>query len=39
MFVRDASHEIEHRFGIAHATLQLEPADVDAACAQPGVCL
>jgi cobalt-zinc-cadmium efflux system protein len=39
MFVRDASHEIEHRFGIAHATLQLEPADVEAACAQPGVCL
>lgn len=39
MFVRDAAHEIEHRFGIAHATIQLEPADVDAACAQPGLCL
>ena len=38
-FVRDASHEIEHRFGIAHATLQLEPADADEACAQPGRCL
>lgn len=39
MFVRDAAHEIEHRFGITHATIQLEPADIDAACAQPGVCL
>jgi cobalt-zinc-cadmium efflux system protein len=39
MFVRDASHEIEHRFGIAHATIQLEPADADVACAQPGLCL
>jgi cobalt-zinc-cadmium efflux system protein len=39
MFVRDAAHEIEHRFGIAHATIQLEPADGDAVCAQPGLCL
>jgi cobalt-zinc-cadmium efflux system protein len=39
MFVRDAAHEIEHRFGIAHATIQLEPADADVACAQPGLCL
>ena len=38
-FIRDAAHEIEHRFGIAHATLQLEPADADAACAQPARCL
>lgn len=38
LFVRDASHEIEHRFGIAHATLQLEPADAEM-CRQPGVCL
>jgi cobalt-zinc-cadmium efflux system protein len=38
MFVRDAAHEIEHRFGIAHATIQLESADA-AACAQPGLCL
>jgi cobalt-zinc-cadmium efflux system protein len=37
--VRDAAHEIEHRFGIAHATIQLEPADADAGCAQPGQCL
>lgn len=39
MFVRDAAHEIEHRFGIAHATIQLEPADATVACAQPGHCL
>lgn len=39
MLVRDAAHEIEHRFGIAHATIQLEPADADVACAQPGHCL
>jgi cobalt-zinc-cadmium efflux system protein len=39
MFVRDAAHEIEHRFGIAHATIQLEPADAEAVCAQPGLCL
>lgn len=39
MFVRDAAHEIEHRFGIAHATIQLEPADADTVCAQPGLCL
>jgi cobalt-zinc-cadmium efflux system protein len=37
-FVRDAAHEIEHRFGIAHATLQLEAADADTVCAQPGRC-
>ncbi len=39
LFVRDAAHEIEHRFGIAHATLQLEPADAEHVCAQPGRCL
>jgi len=39
LFVRDASHEIEHRFGIAHATLQLEPAHADETCRQPGQCL
>jgi cobalt-zinc-cadmium efflux system protein len=37
LLVRDASHEIEHRFGIAHATIQLEPADASA-CAR-GQCL
>jgi cobalt-zinc-cadmium efflux system protein len=35
-FLRDAEKEIEHRFGIAHTTLQLEPADFDEACRQPG---
>lgn len=39
LFVRDAAHEIERRFGIAHATLQLEPANADVVCGQPGVCL
>ncbi len=39
MFVRDAAHEIEHRFGIAHATIQLEPDVAEDACAQPGLCL
>lgn len=39
VFVRDAAHEIEHRFGIAHATIQLEPSDPESACAQPGRCL
>jgi len=38
-FVRDAASAIEHRFGIAHATLQLEPADADEACGQPDQCL
>lgn len=37
-FVRDAAHEIEHRFGIAHATLQLEPAGADQPCRQPAHC-
>ena len=35
-FVGDTAREIEHRFGIAHATLQLEPADAGSPCAQPG---
>ena len=35
-FLRDAEKELEHRFGIAHTTLQLEPADGDAKCRQPG---
>jgi cobalt-zinc-cadmium efflux system protein len=35
-FLRDAETEIEHRFGIAHTTLQLEPADADEVCRQPG---
>lgn len=39
LFVHDASHEIERRFGIAHATLQLEPANADEVCRRPGVCL
>lgn len=38
-FLRDAATGIEQRFGIAHATLQLEPAEADAACAQPGDCV
>ncbi len=37
-FVREAEGEIEHRFGIAHATLQLEPTD-DAPCAPPRHCV
>lgn len=28
-FVRDSTREIEHRFGIAHATLQIEPAGAE----------
>lgn len=39
LFVRDAAREIEHRFGIAHATLQLEPENPAVVCRQPGVCL
>ena len=39
LFVRNAAHEIERRFGIAHATLQLEPANADEVCRQPGVCI
>jgi cobalt-zinc-cadmium efflux system protein len=35
-FLREAENEIERRFGIAHTTLQLEPADADEACRQPG---
>lgn len=35
-FLRDAASEIEHRFGIAHTTLQLEPVDADERCGQPG---
>jgi cobalt-zinc-cadmium efflux system protein len=38
-FLRDAAHEIEHRFGIAHTTLQLEPADADPGCGQPSDCV
>lgn len=38
-FVSDAAHEIEIRFGITHATLQLEPADPAVVCAQPGRCI
>jgi cobalt-zinc-cadmium efflux system protein len=37
-FVRDTSEEIEHRFGIAHATLQLEPTDAEVPCAPPRHC-
>lgn len=36
-FLRDAAKEIEHRFGIAHTTLQLEPSDAEEAC-RPGEC-
>lgn len=35
-FLRDAASDIEHRFGIAHTTIQLEPTDADEACRQPG---
>ncbi len=35
-FLRDAQQQIEHRFGIAHTTLQLEPDGADEACRQPG---
>lgn len=35
-FLRDAEKEIEHRFGIVHTTLQLEPDGADEACRQPG---
>ena len=34
-FLRDAEKQIEHRFGITHTTLQLEPDGADA-CRQPG---
>jgi cobalt-zinc-cadmium efflux system protein len=39
LFVHEASHDIERRFGIAHATLQLEPDNPAEACRQPGQCL
>lgn len=32
--LRDAAHEIEHRFGIAHATLQIEACELDESCRQ-----
>lgn len=35
-FLRDVAAEIEHRFRIAHTTLQLEQANADEACRQPG---
>ena len=35
-FLRDAEKEIEHRFGIAHTTIQIEPPNADEACRQPG---
>lgn len=38
-FVRATATEIEHRFGIAHATLQLEPTDADQPCVPPCQCL
>jgi cobalt-zinc-cadmium efflux system protein len=31
-FLADAAHALEHRFGIAHATLQIEVGDHDATC-------
>lgn len=30
--LHDAAEDIDHRFGIAHTTLQLEPAELDTAC-------
>jgi cobalt-zinc-cadmium efflux system protein len=38
-FVRETATEIEHRFGIAHATLQLEPTNADQPCVPPCQCL
>jgi cobalt-zinc-cadmium efflux system protein len=32
-FLAHAAHELEHRFGIAHATLQIEMGDRDVPCA------
>lgn len=38
-FVRETAIEIEHRFGIAHATLQLEPTDAAEPCMPPRKCI
>jgi cobalt-zinc-cadmium efflux system protein len=35
-FLRDIEADIQHRFGIAHTTIQIEPANLDAACRQSG---
>jgi len=35
-FLRDAAAAMEHRFGIAHTTLQLEPTEADKVCGQAG---
>lgn len=33
-FLHRLAHDIEHRFGIQHVTVQIETADVEASCAQ-----
>lgn len=35
-FLRDIEADIQHRFGSAHTTIQIEPADLDDACRQSG---
>jgi cobalt-zinc-cadmium efflux system protein len=30
--LQDVSHELEHRFGIAHATVQVEAGDTEESC-------
>jgi cobalt-zinc-cadmium efflux system protein len=37
-FLHDAVHELEHRFHIEHATLQIEAAGSEAPCHQSGNC-
>lgn len=35
-FLRDIESDIQHRFGIAHTTIQIEPSNLDDACRQSG---
>lgn len=35
-FLREVEADIQHRFGIAHTTIQIEPPNLDEACRQSG---
>jgi cobalt-zinc-cadmium efflux system protein len=35
-FLREIESNIQHRFGIAHTTIQIEPSSIDEACRQSG---
>jgi Co/Zn/Cd efflux system component len=37
-FLHDTAHELEHRFGIQHATIQIEGAHAEVICHQSFHC-